>query len=315
MIRRMLASLVVVCALGSVTQGQVKLEFKPPEGTTERHKSESKVHQIMTINGMDIETNADQGVIATTSYGKRQADGTLPVEIGLDSIKIKMTLPGGIELNLDSADKDPKVELPQFAFLADMFKAMRGTTYTVVLDSKNDVKFVEGTEKNLTRVADLPKAATDALKSRFDPDRIKREYEQVHRIFPEGLVREGEPWERTETSDIGAGQTLTFKKQYEYKGTVKKGEKTLDKIAVKSLEVTYKMEPNAESPAKVTKSDLKVESSDGTILFDREAGTFVERSDKTRMKGDMSLSVGGMDLTAKLDLTLDSTTTVEKSAK
>lgn len=315
MIRPLVAMTAIVCGLGHLAEAQVKLEYKVAEGMTERQKVSAKVHQVMTINGMDVETDVDQGAVTVSSNGKRKPDGTLPIEITLESFRIKMTLPGGMEINLDSADKDLKVDLPQLAFIGDLLKAMRGASYTVVLDAKDHVKFVEGTEKNLTKAADLPKQAAEALKARFNTDRIKREYEQVYGNLPDVLVREGEPWERTETNDIGGGQTLTFKRQYEYKGTVKKGDKTLDKIAVKAIEVSYKQDPNVESPAKVTKSDLKIQSSEGAILFDREAGAVVERQDKTRMKGGMSLNAGGMDLDVKLDLTLDSSLTVEKAAR
>ena len=63
----------------------------------------------------------------------------------------------------------------------------------------------------------------------------------------------------------------------------------------------------------MTKSDLKVESSDGQLLFDREAGAMIERSDKTRIKGDMTLNVNGNDIPITLDLTLEAKT--ETNAK
>jgi hypothetical protein len=65
----------------------------------------------------------------------------------------------------------------------------------------------------------------------------------------------------------------------------------------------------------VTKSDLKVESSEGTILFDREAGVTVEHVDKTRIKGDMTMTVANQELDVKLDLTLESKRSVAKVEK
>jgi hypothetical protein len=316
MVGRVVASLALGCALSPVASGQVKLEYKVPEGTTRQSKTTAKTHQVMTINGMDIETDGEEEGVARSAIGARKADGTIPIEITLDSVKTKIAIAGN-EFSIDSADKDAKIDNPQLAFLVDVFKALRGSSYTVVLDSKNNVKFVEGTEKNLQKVADLPPMAAAALKGRFDVERIKSEYDQSHANLPDGLVREGEPWERTESSSIGGGQTLTFKRRYEYKGTVQKDGKTLDKIAVKALDVTYKQDANADLPAKVTKSDLKVDSSEGTILFDREAGMIVERADKTRIKGDMTMDItaANMEFPVKLDLTLDSKTTVTKVEK
>ena len=61
--------------------------------------------------------------------------------------------------------------------------------------------------------------------------------------LPDVLARPGEPWERTETLGTG-GQEFSFRKKYEYAGTEKKGDKTLDKITAKMLEVKIKQHPN-----------------------------------------------------------------------
>ncbi len=74
---------------------------------------------------------------------------------------------------------------------------------------------------------------------------------------------------------------------------------------------------------KVTKSDLKVASSEGTdpLRFDREAGAHVvEHSEKYRMTGDLTIviKINGEDeeLPSKLDLTIGSNgTNSEKVAK
>ena len=114
--------------------------------------------------------------------------------------------------------------------------------------------------------------------------------------------------------DLG-GQTLTFRKKYEYAGTEKRGAKELDKINVKTLDVKYAMDPNSASPLKVTKSDLKIESGDGTILFDREAGAIVSAKGKTRIKGPMTFDMGGQEAPGDLDLTMETDTELQPEAK
>src|SRR5262249_29905079 len=123
--------------------------------------------------------------------------------------------------------------------------------------------------------------------------------------LPDVLARPGEPWERTEILEIGGGQTLTFHKKYEYVGTEKKGDKTLDKLSSKALEVTYKQDPAANTPLKAIKSNLKVDSSEGAILFDREEGYVVSSKGKTRIKGDITFSANGMEIGGTLDLRLE----------
>src|SRR5262249_37093859 len=153
----------------------------------------------------------------------------------VDSIRMKASLPGGIELAFDSANPaESKVDLPQLAYIPELLKALVGSTFTIVLDAQNKAKSVEGAEKILDKVKDKGDQVVEAVKGRLDVDKTKKAFDQSHGIFPTILVREGEPWDRTDDRDIGSGQTLTFKNRYEYKGTVEKDGKTLDKIAVTS---------------------------------------------------------------------------------
>ena len=140
---------------------------------------------------------------------------------------------------------------------------------------------------------------------------MREQFRQSHANLPAILVREGEPWDRTEVAHLGAGQSLTIKKRYEYRGTVEHDCCTLDKIDVKSRDVTYEMAADSPSPLKLVKGDLKVETSEGTILFDRKRGLIVERKGVDRIKGELTFKAGETELPAKLDLTLDIATTLE----
>jgi hypothetical protein len=183
-----------------------------------------------------------------------------------------------------------------------------------VLDGQNKAKAVEGTESLIEKADKLGDMAKQSVRSRVDAQHLKEQFDDRHGNLPDVLVRAGEPWERTEKLDLG-GQTLTFHKKYEYAGTEKLGAKTLDKINVKTLDVKYAMDPNSASPFKVTKSDLKIESGDGTILFDREAGAVVSAKSKTRIKGPMTFEAGGQEIPGELDLTIETDTELQPPAK
>ena len=55
----MVMSLAMSLAPAVPALAQVKLEHKYPEGSSARYKLTTKTHQILTIAGMDVETNAD----------------------------------------------------------------------------------------------------------------------------------------------------------------------------------------------------------------------------------------------------------------
>jgi Family of unknown function (DUF6263) len=296
-------------------RAQVKLGYKYQEGKKLTYKSTSKMQQILTINGMEIPTDVDSTSVTSQVVGKRRDDATLPIEQKTESMHVELSAAGGVSLTYDSSNPDAKIEDDRVAFLGEAFKLAGEAVYTVVLDGRDKVKAVEGLEKLQEKAEKLGEQAQDLLRGQFDPDRLKVQFEQSHANLPDVLARPGESWERTETTHVGGGQTLIYRRRYEYAGTEKKGDKTLDKITSKAIEVKYSMDPEAKSPLKIAKSDLKIESSDGTILFDREAGYVVDAKGKTQIKGSATFTINGMELPGELDLTLETTTQLQPAAK
>ena len=303
-----LAAAALVVGLTSVASAQVKLEHKFREGSDARFQAVTKSHQILDISGMQVETRAEEVPTIRWTVGTRNPDGTLPIRQTLEAIRVRLELPGGVTISFDSAEPDAKPDNPQLGVFTDLYKALVGMEITFLLDKDNQVKAVEGAEKVLSKATELNPVAGELLKSNLDPEKLKAAFQQHVVSFPTILLRKGDTWDRTEVLNIAGGQSLTFQKRYEYQGTVERDGATLDQIGVKATGVTYAMDPNAQSPVKVSKSNLKIESSDGTILFDREAGGPVESHSVTRITGDLTLVADDKELPTKLDLTLDITT-------
>ena len=60
------------CAVCSQeAQAQVKLEYKFTEGDKLTYKSTTKTKQVLTLQGMEIETESDQVVVSSRKVGKR----------------------------------------------------------------------------------------------------------------------------------------------------------------------------------------------------------------------------------------------------
>ncbi len=294
----------VAMVFSQAAQAQVKLEYKYPEGQKLTYKTTTKMQQVMTIMGQEIPTDIDSTTVDSQAVGKRRDDSTLPVVHKPESMRLKLTAPG-IDIAYDSSDPNAKIENAQVDFLNDVFKLAGEAVYTIVLDGQNKFKAIEGTEKVMEKAEKLDERAKAAIRSELHPDKLKRNFEQSTRNLPDVLTRPGDTWDRNENIDIGGGQTLTFRKKYEYAGPEKKGDKALEKITSKAIEVKYNMDADTPSPLKVTKSDLKIESSGETMLFDREAGCVVESQGKTQIKGSMTFSINGMEIPGELDLTID----------
>jgi hypothetical protein len=301
-------TLLLTLFLISAAFAQTTLELKRNEGASTT-RTTYKVQQTLTIAGMPYETGADIVSTSRATTGKRGADGTLRVVEKAEGMIVNISLPGAISVKFDSSKpEEAKSDIPQIQAIIDSLKATSGATYTYVIGKDNRVTAVEGTEKVL---AALPAAVAEAAKPQLDPEILKQQANQEIDRLPDVPVIKGTRWSRKEVSHIGGGQTLAFEAFYEYLGTIEKDGKTLDKISVYTGSVTYAIEPNASLPVKVVSSDLKIDSSAGTLLFDRERGQVVESSNTMRITGPMVFSINNMELGGKLDLTMEGSSVVK----
>ncbi len=297
-------------------EAQVKLQYKYPEGQTLKYKTNKKSRQVLTLMGTDIETVEDETVATSSTVGKGRGDSTVPVEQKVESLRVELTITGGINVTYDSSDPKARIDNQALAFLNDVFNLASEIAYTVVLDNQNKVKAIEGAEKLLAKADKLDPMAHDLIRGQLESDKLRREYEQELGNLPDVLARPGESWVRTEIVDIGNGQTLTFEKKYEYAGTEKKAGRTLHKITSKATKVDLKQAPDANAQLKVLKNNVKVESSDETILFDNEAGHVASAQGKVRIKGDkLTYSINGMELDGAMDLTIETNVELQPGPK
>jgi hypothetical protein len=297
--------------LAQAASAQVKLELKWPENTKQSMTTTRTIDQTMTIMGMEIDTRNEQSVGTTRSIGAKRSDGTTPVEFVTDSFKSTMTHSIVGTVSFDSADPDAgKDDTSPLAFLRDIYKLLAGSSYTVVVGADGKIVNVEGTEKLLEKAGDLSPEAADVLRGELDSQKLKANLNEEYGFLPKTLVRPGDTWTGTNRQDIGGGQTFTYDTTYEYKGTIERDGKTLDKIDKKATAVKYTQDAAAATQAKAEDKGLKIESSEGTILLDRATGTIVDSKDKTRIVGKMTLTVMGQELDTDLDLTWEESTVV-----
>lgn len=302
MIRSLLA-FALIALLGGSASAQVKLERKYAEGKSTVARTETKTQQTLTIAGMDIETKSQQFLTTKSAVGQRAADGTLRIETKVDKMQNEIVVQG-TTIAFDSGTPDKKDDNPEINKLYDVFRAALKEVVTIVIDKENKVKAVEGNNEASEKV-------DETYRDQFDLENRKRAAIQEQAALPTDPIKKGDKWTRNEEANLGGGQTMKFETNYEYKGTVEKNGKTLDQISTTVKSVIYSMDPNSKSPLKVTKSEMKVASSEGDIFFDRDRGVIVERTSKNRFQGPMTFSINGMELPGKVDLTMETKIVVE----
>jgi hypothetical protein len=306
--RTLLAAVLMTAALVSAVQAQVKLTRKQPEGKRIQVTT-SHVDQNLTIAGQGIPTVSDSVSTESFNYAKPEADGTVRVVVKNESTIFALKLMGNTVVQYDSSKPDAaKVDLPQLQATLDSFKAVNGKTRTLVFDKDGKVKAVEGVDALL---AGVPAEARAALERAYSKEAIEKAAKIDLDRIPNRELKKGDKWQVTESSDIGGGQSFTMEMFYEYQGTIEKDGRTLDKISIYASSVKYAQADDPNAQVKVLNSDLKIESSMGTLYFDREKGEVIESSTSTHITGPMTFSINNMELPGKLDLTMDSQTTVK----
>lgn len=304
----LMATALIAVASGPNRSDGVTLQFKHKEGTSSSVKSTSKIHQVLNIGGQGFETTARSVVLLTSAVGKRGGDGRLPIQQTIDGLAVELTLPMGVHVEFDSSNPAENTD-ERFHALIDSFKARVGSSHIIVLGKNNEVIGVEGTEKIFDKATP---AALEILRNEIKPEQLKKNAEQGYGILPTEPVAKGATWTRTSTMRIGGGQTLKVETRFEYQGTINRDGVELDRIGTSVTSATCSVDEDARLSFKFSQSMLKVESSKGTILFDRAKGQAIESSSNTRIVGDVTLSMNEMEFPAKLELTLENGSLVEK---
>jgi hypothetical protein len=305
MFRRIMISSCVVFGLSATSFGQVTLEHKFTEGANYTTETTVKTEQKLTLAGMDLDTNGDVRTTSKSTVGKRDVEGKVRVQEKVESLQVTMSLMG-TDYSFDSANPDNKGASP-LEIIRDVHKAIAKRTTTTVYDKSNRAVAVESDQNIL---GTLPDQIQSLVKSSLDPTILKNAANDELEQLKSEPVKTGDTWKRTKSSNFGGGQVMTFDTEYTYAGTVEKGGRTLDKVTFNTLSVTFAFE---DSPLPITlkNSDLKVPESEGLILFDRAKGQTVESSSSMRIAGDLVFAANNMDLPAKLDLKMHTTTAVK----
>ena len=165
MYRAMLTAAAIVWGMSATAEAQVKLQLKFPDGAKTTGTITTKTHQILKRAGMEIETKANETISTTTTNGKRNADGTIQLTSTVDAIKSKLTLPGGVELEFDSA-KPSEPAGTVFDFLLEIYTAIPKIVSTTVLDKDNRVvsEFVNLSTSVEFRTHQLKNDLTESLR-------------------------------------------------------------------------------------------------------------------------------------------------------
>lgn len=296
---KLLAAVLAAVTLAGAAQAQTTLRYKYKEGDKLDYVIDQDQKMAMSVNGMDIDMKV--GMVMDMSWETLKVDqeGNAKVKVTLSRVKMSMDGPMG-KVDIDSKDpNEPDDAIGKI--LGQVVKGIAGMEMTFTADPTGDLKDVKVSEGTVKKLKGLP--GLDKLGEMFTPDNFKSMV-SGNMVLPKDAVAKGKSWTQKTNTKMPFGK-VSGETKYTYEGTIEKGGKQLDKIAVKP-EVKIETDPNAPIQIKVKDNKGK-----GYVLFDNATGRIAESTNETTMQ--MELEIAGM--TINQNITQNTTMRLKGKAK
>ena len=300
--------LVAGTATAGLAQDSADLKWKFEKGKTFYQEMTTKTEQKMKVLGQDVTQNQEQTFYFSWTPKEQDPKGNWVIVQKIEGIKMKIDI-GGNPISYDST-KDTNANSP----LADFFKAIVGSEFTITLSPDYKVVDIKGKDDFLKKLIQTHQNMENILKVVLSDDALKQMADPAFGAIPNKTVKKGESWERTSTLNMGPIGKYENTYKYTYEGADDK-EKNLAKIKVDTTLKYLPPDANAASSAglgfTIKSADLKSSDSNGAILFDTKKGQLVSSNMHLKLSGKLTIDVNGQASDVDLQQTQD--TTVKQS--
>lgn len=279
------------------------LKWKFEKGKDFYQKMTTKTKQVMTVMNNKVEQNQEQTFFFKWTVKDVKADEVILVQ-KIEGVIMNIDI-GQQKISYDSTkEKDAGSSTP----LADFFKALKDSEFTITLNTKDmKVTKLEGRAEFIDKLGKQNPQMKPLLETILSEKALMQMAEPTFAAIPGVEKKTGESWEKDTTLDMGP----IGKYDNKYKYTFESKDKDKDKIKV---EATLKYTPPAAGeaagtgglPFKIKSASLTSTKADGTIIFDETLGRIVSSTMKLKLVGKLSIEIGGQTTDVELDQDQDS---------
>jgi hypothetical protein len=255
--------------------------------------------QQMTVAGQNIAQNQKQTYYYSWKLLKHDARaGHWIVKHKIEGMKLEIDI-GGNKIVYDSTRKEEEEdeENPLGAFVA----ALVGAEFTITLDARLHVAKIDGAKELSEKVGKANPQAAPLLKQILNDATLRNMVEQALPAIPVQPSAKEREWTRESVLDMGPIGRYRLKNVYSLAGRDAKYEKIR---VVPSL--TYEAPRGDDAgglPFKIKNADLKSDGGEGIIYFDFKEGRIDRSETTTKLKGKITLDIGGQESEVELDQT------------
>ncbi len=293
-------------ALPAWAQEKTELKWKFEKGKPIYQELTTSTVQDMKVMNMDVKQTQKQTFYFSWTPVEQKGDDWI-IKQKIEGVKMEIEI-GGNKINYDSeapgAGNNP---------LADFFKALKGSEFTLTIGKDMKVSKVEGRKEFIEKLGSTNQQMKPLLESILSEEALKQMADPSFAAIPGKEVAKDEIWKQTSKLNLGPIGTYDTTYEYKYLGKDDKN-KDLDKIGVTT---TLKYAPpsgdtvGAGLPFKIKDAKLESKNATGTILFDAKAGRIDSSDMNLSLEGTLDIEIGGQ--TTKVDLKQTQKTTVKMS--
>jgi hypothetical protein len=317
-LRIRLAVAAALCAALAVTTGaqdrKFDLTFKAPDGklTPFYQEMTTDVVQQIKVQGQDL-TQKQSSTFwfkwTPEKEDKVKADKDeytkWTVKQKIEGLKMEIDISGN-PIKYDSRNPDTTGSAGNPGLL-EFFKNLKDAEFTVVLGQNYKVEEVKGKEDFIKKLGAGSQQMDNLLKKVMTDEALKEMADPTYKLFPpDGAAKKvGESWERKTTVSLGPVGTYEMTYKFKYAEPEKDGaKKEMDKIEVETLVNYTAPKENPEGLLFRIKDGSKLTSdpagSKGVIYYDPKNHRIDEATINIRLKGELTVTIGGTDTKAEL---------------
>jgi len=279
----MFAAHVLALCLAAPPADTVNLQWKLKEGDVFFNKTSVDMDQKVEVMGQKIDQKVTMKTVMKFKV-KSAKEGATVVDMTILEYKMDATgLPG-----LNVAEK------------------LKGVTFTTTLNEKMEVTKLEGYDKFIEAVGGESEEQKNLMKAVLPEAAFKQMMSQTFVIGPGKPVAPGDSWKRKTAMAMGPIGNVEVDESFKLEA-VKGDVATISEKA----DMKFKAgDADGGLPFKITKADLKADKFNATHKFDTKLGRMTESRVDMEMSGDMTISVAGNSIDAKLSQKMKTTTEI-----
>ena len=305
-IRLGVAALLAVAMVATVTaQDKSKFELKLEKDKAFYQMMRTDVTQVIKVQGQDLTQKQDSTFYFKWTPEKQEGDKwTLKQKI--EGLKMSIDISGN-PISYDSTKKDQAGSAGNPG-LMDFFKNLEGAEFNVTLNTKDwKIEKVDGKDDFIKKLGAGNAQMDSLLKKIMTDDALKQMADPTYNLIPDAPKAVKETWEKKQT--LGLGPIGSYEVTYKFTSMGKDAtKKHLDRIDVVTT-LTYKP-PTENTDGLLFKiKDGKMESKpldpgqQSYVLYNPVTGRVEEAKIFLKLRGDLTVTIGGTDTKVELDQT------------